>query len=114
MELFVTIPNENDIMNKYTLDSGIVCVDLKLEFCYKHYILSNFLDLSVLIQNKIIECTILLRICYLQVLGNAKGAVAVVVSILLFRNPVSITGMLGYSLTVFGVILYGEVKKRGR
>lgn len=50
----------------------------------------------------------------LQVLGNAKGAVAVVVSILLFRNPVSITGMLGYTLTVFGVILYSEVKKRTR
>jgi hypothetical protein len=38
----------------------------------------------------------------LQVLGNAKGAMAVVVSILLFRNPVSITGMLGYTLTVIG------------
>lgn len=50
----------------------------------------------------------------LQVLGNAKGAVAVVVSILLFRNPVSVTGMLGYTLTVFGVLLYGEVKKRRR
>eukprot|EP00250_Pteridium_aquilinum_P023058 c2612_g1_i1 orf=318-1352(+) len=50
----------------------------------------------------------------LQVLGNAKGAVAVVVSILLFRNPVSVTGMLGYTLTVFGVILYSEVKKRCR
>ncbi|KAK4403343.1 putative sugar phosphate/phosphate translocator [Sesamum angolense] len=48
----------------------------------------------------------------LQVLGNAKGAVAVVVSILIFRNPVSVTGMLGYSLTVFGVILYSEAKKR--
>ncbi|XP_039002577.1 probable sugar phosphate/phosphate translocator At3g11320 [Hibiscus syriacus] len=48
----------------------------------------------------------------LQVLGNAKGAVAVVVSILIFRNPVSVTGMLGYTLTVFGVILYGEAKKR--
>ncbi|XP_038993172.1 probable sugar phosphate/phosphate translocator At3g11320 [Hibiscus syriacus] len=47
----------------------------------------------------------------LQVLGNAKGAVAVVVSILIFRNPVSVTGMLGYTLTVFGVILYGEAKK---
>ncbi|MBA0868133.1 hypothetical protein Goshw_009305 [Gossypium schwendimanii] len=35
----------------------------------------------------------------LQVLGNAKGAVAVVVSILIFRNPVSVTGMLGYTLT---------------
>ncbi|KAK8620907.1 hypothetical protein V6N13_067366 [Hibiscus sabdariffa] len=48
----------------------------------------------------------------LQVLGNAKGAVAVVVSILIFRNPVSVTGMLGYTLTVFGVVLYGEAKKR--
>ncbi|KAL0341325.1 UNVERIFIED_CONTAM: putative sugar phosphate/phosphate translocator [Sesamum radiatum] len=47
-----------------------------------------------------------------NVLGNAKGAVAVVVSILIFRNPVSVTGMLGYSLTVFGVILYSEAKKR--
>ncbi|CAM8949289.1 unnamed protein product [Rhodiola kirilowii] len=50
----------------------------------------------------------------LQVLGNAKGAVAVVVSILIFKNPVSVTGMLGYSLTVFGVILYGEAKKRSK
>ncbi|KAG6433306.1 hypothetical protein SASPL_104914 [Salvia splendens] len=48
----------------------------------------------------------------LQVLGNAKGAVAVVVSILIFKNPVSVTGMLGYSLTVLGVILYSEAKKR--
>ncbi|KAJ0266323.1 sugar phosphate/phosphate translocator [Hirschfeldia incana] len=50
----------------------------------------------------------------LQVLGNAKGAVAVVVSILIFKNPVSVTGMLGYSLTVFGVILYSEAKKRSK
>ncbi|KAE9465241.1 hypothetical protein C3L33_02851, partial [Rhododendron williamsianum] len=50
----------------------------------------------------------------LQVLGNAKGAVAVVVSILIFRNPVSVTGMLGYSLTVIGVILYSEAKKRSK
>eukprot|EP00249_Psilotum_nudum_P009421 c21925_g2_i1 orf=768-1796(-) len=48
----------------------------------------------------------------LQVLGNAKGAVAVVVSILLFRNPISVIGMTGYGLTVFGVILYSEAKKR--
>ncbi|MBA0708353.1 hypothetical protein Golax_023486, partial [Gossypium laxum] len=48
----------------------------------------------------------------LQVLGNAKGAVAVVISIMIFKNPVSITGMLGYSLTVAGVILYTEAKKR--
>ncbi|KAI4306664.1 hypothetical protein L6164_029922 [Bauhinia variegata] len=50
----------------------------------------------------------------LQVLGNAKGAVAVVISILIFRNPVSVTGMLGYTLTVFGVILYSEAKKRSK
>ncbi|XP_002520444.2 probable sugar phosphate/phosphate translocator At3g11320 [Ricinus communis] len=50
----------------------------------------------------------------LQVLGNAKGAVAVVISILIFRNPVSVTGMLGYSVTVMGVILYSEAKKRSK
>ncbi|XP_057536018.1 probable sugar phosphate/phosphate translocator At3g11320 [Amaranthus tricolor] len=50
----------------------------------------------------------------LQVLGNAKGAVAVVVSILIFRNPVSVTGMLGYCLTVIGVVLYSEAKKRSK
>ncbi|KAJ0983923.1 hypothetical protein J5N97_002279 [Dioscorea zingiberensis] len=50
----------------------------------------------------------------LQVLGNAKGAVAVVVSILIFKNPVSVTGMLGYSMTVVGVILYSEAKKRNK
>ncbi|XP_004500210.1 probable sugar phosphate/phosphate translocator At3g11320 [Cicer arietinum] len=50
----------------------------------------------------------------LQVLGNAKGAVAVVISIMIFRNPVSVTGMLGYSLTVIGVILYSEAKKQGK
>ncbi|GJP42541.1 hypothetical protein CLOM_g2094 [Closterium sp. NIES-68] len=48
----------------------------------------------------------------LQVLGNAKGAVAVVVSILLFRNPVTVVGMIGYSITVIGVVLYSEAKKR--
>lgn len=50
----------------------------------------------------------------LQVLGNAKGAMAVVVSILIFRNPISVIGMLGYGLTVFGVILYSEAKKRNK
>ncbi|RDX81122.1 putative sugar phosphate/phosphate translocator, partial [Mucuna pruriens] len=47
----------------------------------------------------------------LQVLGNAKGAVAVVVSILIFKNPISMIGMLGYAITVIGVILYSETKK---
>jgi len=47
-----------------------------------------------------------------QVLGNAKGAVAVVISILIFKNPISMVGMFGYALTVIGVILYSETKKR--
>ncbi|XP_074584335.1 putative sugar phosphate/phosphate translocator At3g11320 [Curcuma longa] len=50
----------------------------------------------------------------LQVLGNAKGAVAVVISILIFKNPVSFTGMAGYTLTIIGVILYSESKKRNK
>ncbi|KAI4348668.1 hypothetical protein L6164_009365 [Bauhinia variegata] len=50
----------------------------------------------------------------LQVLGNAKGAVAVVISILLFRNPVTVVGMAGYTITVLGVAAYGETKRRFR
>jgi hypothetical protein len=48
----------------------------------------------------------------LQVLGNAKGAVATVVSILLFRNPVTVMGMVGYTITITGVIAYSEAKRR--
>eukprot|EP00850_Spirogloea_muscicola_P002593 SM000010S04231 [mRNA] locus=s10:393984:395936:+ [translate_table: standard] len=48
----------------------------------------------------------------LQVLGNAKGAVAVVISILIFKNPVSLLGMIGYTITVSGVICYSEAKRR--
>ncbi|CAK9311028.1 unnamed protein product [Citrullus colocynthis] len=48
----------------------------------------------------------------LQVLGNAKAAVAAVVSILIFRNPVTVMGMAGFSVTVMGVVIYGEAKKR--
>ncbi|CAK9322725.1 unnamed protein product [Citrullus colocynthis] len=50
----------------------------------------------------------------LQVLGNAKGAVAVVISILLFRNPVTVIGIGGYTITVLGVVAYGEAKRRYR
>ncbi|CAH9068747.1 unnamed protein product [Cuscuta epithymum] len=48
----------------------------------------------------------------LQVLGNAKGAVAVVISILIFRNPVTFIGIAGYTMTVAGVVAYGEAKRR--
>ncbi|XP_051149036.1 UDP-URONIC ACID TRANSPORTER 1-like [Andrographis paniculata] len=48
----------------------------------------------------------------LQVLGNAKGAVAVVISILIFHNPVTFMGIFGYTMTVMGVVAYGESKRR--
>lgn len=43
---------------------------------------------------------------------NAKGVVVVVILILIFRNPVTPLGIAGYSLTVMGVIAYGEAKRR--
>jgi len=46
----------------------------------------------------------------LQVLGNVKGVVAVVVSVLWFRNPISLYGMLGYGVTVGGVVAYSQVR----
>jgi len=52
--------------------------------------------------------------CNNQVLGNAKGAVAVVISIFIFRNPVTFVGIAGYSMTVLGVVAYGEAKRRFR
>lgn len=50
----------------------------------------------------------------LQVLGNAKAAVAAVVSVLIFRNPVTVMGMAGFGVTIMGVVLYSEAKKRSR
>lgn len=50
----------------------------------------------------------------LQVLGNAKAAAAAVVSVLIFRNPVTAMGMAGFAVTVMGVVLYSEAKKRSK
>lgn len=50
----------------------------------------------------------------LQVLGNAKGAVAVVVSVAIFRNPVTLAGILGYAVTIAGVAMYSEQKRRSK
>ncbi|MED6133972.1 hypothetical protein PIB30_033105 [Stylosanthes scabra] len=50
----------------------------------------------------------------LQVLGNAKAAVAAVVSVLIFRNPVTAMGMAGFGITVMGVVLYSEARKRSK
>jgi drug/metabolite transporter (DMT)-like permease len=48
----------------------------------------------------------------LQVLGNMKGVIAAGISIALFRNPVTAKGMLGYFITVCGVVAYSESKRR--
>lgn len=50
----------------------------------------------------------------LQVLGNAKAAVAAVVSVLIFRNPVTVMGITGFAVTIMGVVLYSEAKKRSK
>lgn len=50
----------------------------------------------------------------LQVLGNAKAAVAAVVSVLIFRNPVTAMGMAGFAVTIMGVVLYSEARKRSK
>jgi len=50
----------------------------------------------------------------LQVLGNAKGVVAVVVSVLCFRNPVTIYSTLGYCVTVGGIVMYSHAKKMSK
>ncbi|OIW09830.1 hypothetical protein TanjilG_32268 [Lupinus angustifolius] len=50
----------------------------------------------------------------LQVLGNAKAAVAAVVSVLIFRNPVTAMGMMGFVITIMGVVLYSEARKRSK
>ncbi|KAJ6308228.1 hypothetical protein OIU76_017913 [Salix suchowensis] len=50
----------------------------------------------------------------LQVLGNAKAAVAAAVSIMIFRNPVTAMGIAGFAVTIMGVVLYSEAKKRSK
>ncbi|ACO68237.1 Drug/Metabolite transporter superfamily [Micromonas commoda] len=50
----------------------------------------------------------------LQVLGNAKGAVAVVASIIVFRNPVSSFAIVGYGITIAGLVTYSNANRRGK
>ena len=85
---------------------------LSLSLSFSHFYLFYFLSKSTNASFHLLNLDVFFGVS--QVLGYAKGAVAVVVSILIFRNPVSVTGMLGYSLTVFGVILYSEAKKRSK
>ncbi|KAG2484221.1 hypothetical protein HYH03_016956 [Edaphochlamys debaryana] len=50
----------------------------------------------------------------LQVLGNAKGVVAAAVSVAVFKNMVTWQGCVGYAITVGGVFLYSESKRRAK
>jgi len=73
------------------------------------FALNCILAFSVNLTNFLVtKCTSPLT---LQVLGNAKGAVAVAASIILFRNPVSVNGMVGYVITIAGVVAYSAAKK---
>ena len=47
----------------------------------------------------------------LQVLGNGKGVAAVVVSVMVFQNPVTAASIIGYLITVSGVMLYMLAKR---
>ena len=49
-----------------------------------------------------------------QVLGQAKGVIAAIISVWVFANPVTVTGMTGYATTICGVMLYSETKRRGK
>ncbi|CAB4301312.1 unnamed protein product [Prunus armeniaca] len=104
----LTLQHLEDFMNnKYGLGS-IEVAGLSLRFKLIKALLGQWYGQKYVGLEKLVHVATLSS----WVLGNAKGAVAVVVSILIFRNPVSVTGMMGYSLTVFGVILYSEAKKR--
>jgi hypothetical protein len=48
-----------------------------------------------------------------QVLGNMKGVVASIVSIIIFQNQVSFWGASGYAIAVGGVFAYGHSKNSG-
>ena len=47
----------------------------------------------------------------LQVLGNGKGVAAVIVSVMVFRNPVTVGSVTGYLITVSGVVSYMFAKR---
>ncbi|CAL1352397.1 unnamed protein product [Linum trigynum] len=108
--VFVLVPAvivmEPDVLN-YTLALG-----RKDKFMWLLLILNSSLAYSANLTNFLV--TKHTSALTLQVLGNAKGAVAVVISIFIFRNPVTFIGIGGYTITVLGVVAYGETKRRFR
>ena len=61
-------------------------------------------------------CHVVLQVRHMcsQVLGNAKGVAAVVVSMALFQNPFSAPAALGYAITLAGVCAYALAKRKER
>ncbi|CAI0374897.1 unnamed protein product [Linum tenue] len=108
--VFVLVPAvivmEPDVLN-YTLALG-----RRDKFMWLLLILNSSLAYSANLTNFLV--TKHTSALTLQVLGNAKGAVAVVISIFIFRNPVTFIGIGGYTITVLGVVAYGETKRRFR
>ncbi|KAL7608415.1 hypothetical protein Lser_V15G09833 [Lactuca serriola] len=54
------------------------------------------------------------EVCVSRIVANAKAAVAKVVSIMIFKNPVTAMGMPGFGVTIMGVVLYNEARKRSK
>ena len=50
----------------------------------------------------------------MQVLGQCKGVISAVVSVLCFHNLVPTLGWFGYGVTVVGCIIYGRCKAKFR
>lgn len=50
----------------------------------------------------------------MQVLGQCKGVISAVVSVLCFHNVVPVLGWCGYSVTVAGCFMYGRCKTNAR
>lgn len=50
----------------------------------------------------------------LQVLGNMKGVIAAAISVALFKNKVTVKGLIGYAITMAGVFLYSASKRRAQ
>jgi hypothetical protein len=46
---------------------------------------------------------------FMQVLGNAKGALATLLSVIVFRNPVNTFTVAGYAITLVGTGWYSYV-----
>lgn len=48
----------------------------------------------------------------LQILGKTKGIGAVVLALLIYRNPVSVSGMAGYGICIVGVGMFSDARAK--